>query len=111
MKNIVAFIGKNQSKFVLLLFTVAVLDFLSKFPYFNVVLLFPYPLNSAIIIWTVTAIVFRLDERFTFGTALVVLGIIVIAAMFGRGYLAEVLGNVVYGLLLLGFVQMVYHRV
>lgn len=111
MQKIVEFISKNQSKFVLLLLVVVILDFLSKFSYFNVVLLFPYPLNTTIIIWVVTAILFRLDERFSFGTALVLLCIVMIVSMFWRSSLIEALGNSVYGLLLLGTVQTIVHNV
>lgn len=112
MNEIVEFISKNQSKFVLLLLVIAALDFLAKFPYFNVLLLFPYPLNSTIIIWSVIALLFRLDERFSFGTALVLLCTVLIVSMFLKSSLIEALGNGVYGLLLLGFIQtMVRHRI
>lgn len=112
LEIILRFIRDNQSKFVTLLLTVAVLDYIAKFPYFSTFLLFPYPWNSMTILWVVTAILFRLDERFSFGTALVLLCTILILSLFGRGNLVETLGNGVYGLLLLGFIQIVVrHRV
>lgn len=112
LKIILRFISHNQSKFVMLLLTVAVLDYVAKFPYFSVFLLFPYPWNSIIILWVVTAVLFRLDERFSFGTALVLLCAILMLSLFGKGNLVETLGNGVYGLLLLGFIQsVVRHRV
>ncbi len=105
LKIIFQFISRNQSKFVILLLTVAVLDYIAKFPYFSTFLLFPYPWNSIIIVWVVTAVLFRPDERFSFGTALVLLCTILVLSVFGKGTLVEALGNGVYYLLLLGFIQ------
>ena len=110
VNSILRFISNNQSKLVMLLFVVAVLDYVARFPYFNILLVFPYPWNTTRILWVVTAILFRLDERFSFGTALVLVCIITAASMFGRGSFVETFGNDIYSLLLLGFVQTMMHR-
>lgn len=111
IKIILRFISSNQSKFIILLLSVAALDYIAKFPYFNTFLLFPYPWNSLIILWIITAILFRLGEAFSFGTAFVLLCMIMILSVFGRNNLAETLGNGVYGLLLLGYIEMIVHHI
>lgn len=105
LEIIIGFIRDNHSKFVMILLTVALLEYVAKFPYFSVFLMYPYPWNSMIIIWGMTAILFRLDEQFSFGTALALLCVILILSLLGKVNLVETLGNGVYGLLLLGFVQ------
>ncbi len=100
------FIVDNFTNIMILLIAMVVLNFLEKFPYFNTFLSFPYPWNSFLLLFLLTVVLFKLNETFSFGTALVCLTIASAFSIFGRDSLAQAVGTIVYVLLWFGLLQM-----
>lgn len=78
------------------------INFLSKLPYFNI---FLSPLVSLIFIWIMAVILLRLSADVSFLVSLVLLFITPVISIFRNDSMAEQVGNIVYFLLLIGFIQ------
>ncbi len=84
-----------------------VINFLDKFPYFNTFLSFPYPWNSLLLLFFLIVALFKPNETFSFGIALLCLVITAVFSIFGKDSLSQAVGNLVYCLLWFGFLQII----
>ena len=109
-QTIQKFIVNNLTNITILLISMVVLSFLEKFPYFNTFLSFPYPWNSLLLLFLLTVALFKLNETFSFGVALLFLSIACAFSIFGKDSIAEKLGTMVYFLIWFAVVQMIVGR-
>ncbi|MBI2031240.1 MAG: hypothetical protein HYT08_01360 [Candidatus Levybacteria bacterium] len=98
------FIRRNFTKIIFLLFLLYFFDFSKNVPYLNLV--FGDPIISAIVFYIAILLLFNLKARHTVIFTMTLLGVnAVINILTIDSPLSENLGNIVYGLMVLGLGQ------
>ena len=92
----------RQAHFMLIIICVVLIEFISGFPYFNIIL---SPWVNIVLIWLAIMIIFKLDYRVSFLFAFFLLLISAIVLILDNEPLAEMLANVFFFLLCIGLVQ------
>lgn len=92
----------HNPHFLLIFVIIVLINFLSKLPYFNI---FLSPWVSLIFIWVLAVIILRLRAGASFFASLVLMLIAPVFFILKNDLVAEQLGNIVYFLLLIGFIQ------
>lgn len=90
------------NKYILLSLVFVLLDLFSKLPYFNLVLSFWVVI---LVLWTISFVVFNLEYWTSYIFSLFLLILIFISVLFKREIAAEEAGNVIFYLMLLGFMD------
>lgn len=89
-------------KYVLLAVFFVLIDLLSRLPYFN---LFLTALNMFIILWAFSIYAFKIDHRYNYVIALLFVIWGAFSVLIKRDASAEYVFNIVYFLIVLGFIQ------
>ncbi len=95
------YLHTQRWRLVFLLAVFVLLDFLSRLPYFSLLLTFT---NVTIIFWIVVMFVLKLPSKSSFFVAIIFLFFAIINALRNRSIAQEVAGNIIYFLLLIGFI-------
>ena len=93
---------QHQPQFLLLFMLIVLVNFLSQIPYFNI---FLSPRVMLILFWIISVMLFRLTGKTSIVVSLILLVFAPIFLIFNREDVAEQIGNLVYFLLLTGFIQ------
>lgn len=102
MKRLKYFFISHQLQFFFLLTLFIILSFLSQLPYFNLIL---GKIFTLFIFWLAVIFLFKLSGRFSIKTGLIILCFCPFLLILKQENLAEEMGNLVYGLLLVGTIQ------
>lgn len=88
--------------FVFLLGIFVLLDFISRAPYFSILLTFSY---KTIVLWLIAVAILKLPSRSNFLAAFIFIILSIIEVLRNRIVKAEMVGITVYYLLAIGFLQ------
>lgn len=93
MEKLNKFLSNNQSKFLILIGVYLLLGLFSKLPYLNVVFA---PDISLLVLFLLTASLFRLKKSLYAFLALISLFFAAVATILGEDEVAEIFGNATY---------------
>lgn len=96
---------RKHKKYILVFLLFIVLAILSKLPYFNIVL---FPWEIFLVTWIVGIYLLRIKGWVNYLFAILLLFGALILMLIGRMDTAEQIGNLIYVLLLIGFIQDTY---
>ena len=102
MKRLKKLFVSHQPQFLFLLILFMILNFLSAWPYLNLVL---SQVFIFAILWLVSIFLFKFSGRFSIKVALVLLCFCLFSLILKEEKWTEGIGNLVYGLLLVGTIQ------
>jgi len=106
MKKLEKFIVTGgQHRLLFLVIVYLLLSLFSGLPYFNIVL---NQTNILLILFVLVVIIFKLREKFLLSVTLFFFLLALIASIFKQAGIAEIFGNLVFGLIFLDFVIRFY---
>ncbi|GEM_PF-4765533 len=100
--TVAQYLYTRRWRLVFLLAIFVLLDFLSRLPYFSLLLTFT---NLTIIFWIIVMFILKLPSKSSFFVAIIFLFFAIVSALRNRNMSQEVAGNIIYFLLLIGFAR------
>ncbi len=100
--SVVQYLYVHRWRLVFLLAVYVLFDFLSRLPFVSLLLTFT---NLTIIFWVTVMFVLKLPSKSSFFVAIVFLFFAIVNALRNRTMSGEIVGNIIYFLLLIGFVR------